>query len=59
MSLAFWFWLIFVLCVLCIARPWWDARPTYWVFGGWFWLWVLVAILGYRDFGTPWAALIH
>ena len=59
MPIGFWFWLIFVLCVIFTARPWWDARPTWWGMGSWFWLWVLIAIMGWHDFGAPWAALVH
>jgi hypothetical protein len=59
MPLGFWFWLIFVLCVIFTCRPWWDARPNYWIMGGWFWLWVLIAILGWHGFGAPWGALIR
>jgi hypothetical protein len=28
MPLGFWFWLIFVLCIIFTARPWWDAAPA-------------------------------
>lgn len=59
MPKSFWFWLIYVLCILFTAWPWWSERPAWYVAGGWFWLWVLVAILGWAAFGAPWAALIH
>jgi hypothetical protein len=36
-----------------------GCAPDYWIMGGWFWLWVLIAILGWHDFGAPWAALVH
>jgi hypothetical protein len=59
MPIGFWFWLIYVLCVLFTAWPWYTTRPHWWEAGGWFWLWVLIAILGWHDFGPPWAALVH
>ena len=59
MPIGFWFWLIYVLCVVFTAYPWWAARPAWHVAGAWFWLWVLIAILGYHDFGAPWSALVR
>jgi hypothetical protein len=59
MPLSFWFWLIWVLYVIFTVRPWYDARPTWWVMGGYFWLLVMIAILGWHDFGAPWNALVH
>lgn len=59
MSTGFWFWLIYVLCVIFTVYPWWATRPAWSVAGSWFWLWVLIAILGGHAFGAPWTALIR
>jgi hypothetical protein len=59
MPLAFWFWLVFLLIILFTVRPWYDARPGWWVMGGWFWWWICVAILGWQVFGNPFHALVH
>jgi hypothetical protein len=59
MPIGFWYWLIWVLCVVFTAWPWVAARPAWWVAGSYFWTWVLLAIIGWKEFGAPWAALVH
>lgn len=59
MSIGFWFWLIYVLCVVFSIYPWWVTRPSWSVAVSSFWLWVLIAILGWHEFKAPWDALVR
>jgi hypothetical protein len=61
MPIGFWYWLILVLVVLFGIwgyvpdgpHPWYRSR-------GWhLWLLLLLIIIGWHDFGAPWAALVR
>ena len=60
MPLQFWFWLIWLICVVFGGWTWWPAVPSNrWYFGAYCWVWVLLAILGWHVFGNPFHALVR
>ena len=51
MPLAYFFWAIYVLCIVFGYWGYWDnAAPQR--FGGYFVLWILVGMLGWHEFGA-------
>lgn len=58
MSLGFWFWLIYVIWV--VYNSWWIWWPLGRLhLGGYFWLVVLIGILGWHAFGNPFSVLVR
>lgn len=53
MSIAIWFWLIYVLCVIFGVWAEWPADHNYRPFGSRLVLWILLGLIGLRVFGSP------
>lgn len=54
MTIGLIFWILMLLGLFGYGYGGWPADPAgRWHFGGWFVLWVLLALLGWAAFGSP------
>lgn len=58
MSLGFWFWLIYVVAYFWGGWQFWWPQGRF-IFGWWSVFWLLLGILGWKEFGSPWSVLVH
>ncbi len=58
MSIGFWFWLLWVIWYLFGAWWIWWPQGRYYL-GSYSILWILIALLGWKVFGSPLGVLVH
>jgi hypothetical protein len=59
MPIGFWFWLFMVIWLLWGLWRNWPSPEFRWFAGGHLLMFVLFAMLGWHDFGAPWASLVR